>query len=197
MRLAALTGRGRAWMAPTSGRRRGRRHPSSAGRPAEDGQQAAPDLRRTRYPLKVITTAATVNDVTQTLALVDGIPPVAGRPRRRPEALLGDKGYGSNPNRDKCVHRLGLGCACCRSAHRGDGSRRGGAPAAQCEHEPPLVKGGPPPRARVVVGRADEAGLGRRSHARDGRRLTELLGGRVLPWTTHFSTCRRRLRSTR
>ncbi|MFE7523114.1 transposase [Streptomyces halstedii] len=54
-------------------------------------------------PLKVITTAANVNDVTQTLALVDGIPPVAGRPdrpRRRPDALLGDKGYDSNPNRD-------------------------------------------------------------------------------------------------
>ncbi|RPK55633.1 Transposase DDE domain protein [Streptomyces sp. ADI96-02] len=34
--------------------------------------------------------------------LVDGIPPVAGRPgrpRRRPDALLGDKGYDSNPNR--------------------------------------------------------------------------------------------------
>ncbi|MFF4248893.1 transposase [Streptomyces sp. NPDC001822] len=35
-------------------------------------------------PLKVITTAANVNDVTQTLALVDGIPPVAGRPGRPP-----------------------------------------------------------------------------------------------------------------
>ncbi|MFJ2574983.1 transposase [Streptomyces halstedii] len=49
-------------------------------------------------PLKVITTAANVNDVTQTLALVDGISPVAGRPgrpRRRPVALLGDKGYDS------------------------------------------------------------------------------------------------------
>lgn len=55
-------------------------------------------------PLKVITTAANVNDVTQTLALVGGIPPVAGRPgrpRRRPDALLGDKGYDSNPNRDE------------------------------------------------------------------------------------------------
>lgn len=53
-------------------------------------------------PLKVITTAANVNDVTQTLALVDGIPPVAGRvghPRRRPDALLGDNGYDSNPSR--------------------------------------------------------------------------------------------------
>lgn len=59
-------------------------------------------------PLKVITTAANVNDVTQTLALVDGIPPVAGRPgrpRRRPEALLGDKGYDSKPNRDERRHR--------------------------------------------------------------------------------------------
>ncbi|WP_369395435.1 transposase [Streptomyces sp. CG1] len=53
-------------------------------------------------PFKVITTAANVNDVTRTLALVDGIPPVAGkpgRPRHRPDAVLGDKGYDSNPNR--------------------------------------------------------------------------------------------------
>ncbi|MFD5658143.1 transposase [Streptomyces hirsutus] len=53
-------------------------------------------------PLKVITTAAHVDDVTRTLALVDGVPPVAGRtkrPRHRPDALPGDKGYGSGPNR--------------------------------------------------------------------------------------------------
>ncbi|MGP4092628.1 transposase, partial [Streptomyces sp. KR55] len=59
-------------------------------------------------PLKVITTAADVNDVTRTLALVDGIPPVAGkpgRPRRRPDALLGDKGYDSNPNRRELCRR--------------------------------------------------------------------------------------------
>ncbi|MFG2994853.1 IS5 family transposase [Streptomyces sp. NPDC048257] len=59
-------------------------------------------------PLKVITTAANVNDVTQTLALVDGIPSVAGRPGRpwrRPEALLGDKGYNSNRNRDELRER--------------------------------------------------------------------------------------------
>ncbi|GAA2429747.1 hypothetical protein GCM10010191_49030 [Actinomadura vinacea] len=44
--------------------------------------------------LHVITTAANVNDITQSLDLVDGIPPVAGRPGRpwrRPECLLGDK----------------------------------------------------------------------------------------------------------
>ncbi|WP_159057845.1 MULTISPECIES: transposase [unclassified Streptomyces] len=53
-------------------------------------------------PFEVVTTVANVNDVTQPLALVDGIPPVAGRPgrpRRRPEALLGDKDYDSDPNR--------------------------------------------------------------------------------------------------
>ncbi|WP_369190847.1 transposase [Streptomyces sp. R08] len=55
-------------------------------------------------PFKVITTAANVNDATQTLALVGGIPPVAGRPgrpRRSPGALLGDKGYDSNAHRDE------------------------------------------------------------------------------------------------
>ncbi|MFJ1709452.1 MULTISPECIES: IS5 family transposase [Kitasatospora] len=59
-------------------------------------------------PLHVITTAANVNDVTQTLALVDGVPPVAGRvghPRKRPDALLGDKGYDSNPNRRELRRR--------------------------------------------------------------------------------------------
>ncbi|MFJ8158909.1 IS5 family transposase [Streptomyces sp. NPDC094468] len=53
-------------------------------------------------PLKVHTTAANVNDVTPTLALVDGIPPVArrpGRPRGRPDSQLGDKDYHSNPHR--------------------------------------------------------------------------------------------------
>ncbi|MFF2228298.1 IS5 family transposase [Streptomyces globisporus] len=52
-------------------------------------------------PLRVITTAANVNDATRTLALVDGIPPLAGRPgrpRRRPDALLGNS-YDSDPNR--------------------------------------------------------------------------------------------------
>ncbi|WP_405573699.1 IS5 family transposase [Streptomyces phaeochromogenes] len=89
-------------------KKRGSRHRSVAGRPAEDRQQTPPDLRRTRHPLKVITTAANVNDVTQTLALVDGIPPVAGRPgrpRRRPDSLLGDKAYDSNPNREELRKR--------------------------------------------------------------------------------------------
>lgn len=37
-------------MVPTSARIRGTRHRSVAGRPAENGQQTSPDLRRTRHP---------------------------------------------------------------------------------------------------------------------------------------------------
>ncbi|MEV0750761.1 IS5 family transposase [Streptomyces sp. NPDC050273] len=59
-------------------------------------------------PLHVITTAANVNDITQTLALVDGLPPVAGRPgrpQRRPDALLGDKAYDSKAVRQELRRR--------------------------------------------------------------------------------------------
>lgn len=47
-------------------------------------------------------TAANVNDITQLLRLVDAIPPVRGRPgrpRRRPDAVVGDRGYDSDPHR--------------------------------------------------------------------------------------------------
>ncbi|MEW1616567.1 transposase [Streptomyces sp. NPDC088744] len=80
---------------PTPVRRRstgGRRAASTTSSVTD----AAPRSRSSPLP-------ANVSDVTRTLALVDGIPPVAGRPgrpRRRPGALLGDKGYDSNPNRD-------------------------------------------------------------------------------------------------
>jgi transposase len=53
-------------------------------------------------PLAVALTAANVNDVTQTIALVDAIPPVRGkrgRPRRRPRRLLGDGAYHSRRDR--------------------------------------------------------------------------------------------------
>jgi transposase len=59
-------------------------------------------------PFHVITTAANVNDGTQTLALVDSIPAVAGRPghpRKRPEAVLGDKAYDSQAVRRALRHR--------------------------------------------------------------------------------------------
>ncbi|MGW5969659.1 transposase [Streptomyces sp. NPDC055186] len=86
---------------------------SSTGPPPVDrrktGSKHSPALRRTRTPLEALTTPAHVNAVTQTLALVDGMPPVVvrpGRPRRRPEALLGDKGYDSTPPREELHKRL-------------------------------------------------------------------------------------------
>ncbi|MFF1570601.1 IS5 family transposase [Streptomyces sp. NPDC058293] len=59
-------------------------------------------------PLRVMTTAANVNGITQTRNLGDGIPPVAGRPgrpRRRPESVLGDKAYDSKAVRRELRRR--------------------------------------------------------------------------------------------
>jgi hypothetical protein len=47
-------------------------------------------------------TGANTHDVTQLLPLVDAIPPIAGKvgaPRQHPAALLGDRGYDSDPHR--------------------------------------------------------------------------------------------------
>jgi transposase len=55
-------------------------------------------------PLGCLLTAANCNDVTQLLPLLDAIPPVRGkrgRPRRRPQVLLGDRGYDSRAHRRK------------------------------------------------------------------------------------------------
>lgn len=49
-------------------------------------------------PLAVITTGGNLPDIARTVDLVEAIPPVRGRPgrpRRRPKALLADKGYDS------------------------------------------------------------------------------------------------------
>ncbi|WP_311677836.1 IS5 family transposase [Phytomonospora endophytica] len=59
-------------------------------------------------PLRVITTGGNIPDVTQAIALVDGIRPVRGRPgrpRRRFEALLADKGYDSHAVREQITAR--------------------------------------------------------------------------------------------
>jgi transposase len=53
-------------------------------------------------PLACGLTAANANDITQLLALVDAIPPVRGRPgrpRRRPDAVVGDRGDDSHLHR--------------------------------------------------------------------------------------------------
>jgi transposase len=59
-------------------------------------------------PLAITLTGANAHDVTQLLPLVDGIRPVQGRrgrPRRRPERVQGDRGYDSQPHRDKLRQR--------------------------------------------------------------------------------------------
>jgi transposase len=53
-------------------------------------------------PLSFEVTAANVNDGTRLVALVDSIPPIpglAGRPRRRPHRVQGDRAYDSAANR--------------------------------------------------------------------------------------------------
>jgi len=59
-------------------------------------------------PLATKLTGANRHDVTQLLALVDAIPPISGkpgRPRRRPDQVLGDRGYDSQPHRDALKKR--------------------------------------------------------------------------------------------
>ena len=57
----------------------------------------------TGVPLNTSTTAANQHEVTQLLPLIDGIPPVAGRPgrpRQRPDEIYGDRAYDSQPHRE-------------------------------------------------------------------------------------------------
>jgi transposase len=53
-------------------------------------------------PLNAILTGANRHDVTQLLPLVDGVPPVGGKPghpKQRPDALYADRAYDSQPHR--------------------------------------------------------------------------------------------------
>src|SRR4030042_5308351 len=59
-------------------------------------------------PLAVKLTGANRHDVTQLLPLVDSIPPIAGktgRPRCKPDSILGDRGYDSEPHRKELRHK--------------------------------------------------------------------------------------------
>jgi transposase len=59
-------------------------------------------------PLACLLTAANRNDVTQLLELVEAIPAVCGkrgRPRKRPETVIGDRGYDSNVHRQQLRDR--------------------------------------------------------------------------------------------
>jgi len=59
-------------------------------------------------PLSVKLTGANRHDITQVISLVDSIPPIAGkvgRPLKRPDSVLGDRGYDSKPHRDQLRQR--------------------------------------------------------------------------------------------
>src|SRR5215469_4699686 len=59
-------------------------------------------------PLVAHVTAANVNDITDLGALVADLPAVrrSGRTRRRPDVLQGDRGYNSQPHRDRLAARV-------------------------------------------------------------------------------------------
>ena len=62
-------------------------------------------------PLAAILTGANRHDVTQLLPLVEAIPAIRGqrgRPRRRPDQVLGDRAYDSEPHR-RALRSLGIG----------------------------------------------------------------------------------------
>ncbi|QHZ00087.1 Transposase DDE domain protein [Streptomyces sp. S4.7] len=66
------------------------------GRPRTSGQQAPHPRRRAGIPLAVSLTGGNRNDVIQLmplLAKIPSVPGLVGRPRRRPDVLLGDRGY--------------------------------------------------------------------------------------------------------
>lgn len=59
-------------------------------------------------PLAATLTGANSHDVTQLDPLVEAIPPVRGkrgRPRRRPDRIQGDRGYDSEPHRQRFRRR--------------------------------------------------------------------------------------------
>ena len=59
-------------------------------------------------PIYVLTSGANVPDISRAIDLLDGYPPIAGRrgrPRRRFDVLLADKGYDSDAFRRACRER--------------------------------------------------------------------------------------------
>jgi transposase len=77
-------------------------------------------------PLAVVLTKANRNDITQLLALVDGVPPIRGKPgaaRRRPTIVYADRAYDSQPHREE-LRRRGIASRLARK-HTGHGSGLG------------------------------------------------------------------------
>ncbi|MCT2584641.1 transposase [Actinophytocola sp. S1-96] len=67
-------------------------------------------MRRRRDPLAVTLTGGNRNDITQLIPLLDAIPPVSGRrgrPRRKPDVLVADRGYDHDKYR-RLLHQRGI-----------------------------------------------------------------------------------------
>lgn len=78
-------------------------------------------------PLATILTAANCNDVTQLIPLIDAIPPVSGkpgRPQRRPDSAYADRGYDSDPHREKLRQRRIIPVIARRGTEHGSGLGR-------------------------------------------------------------------------
>jgi len=112
--LAELRGRGRLtsagwwWTAGRSARCAGKK----TGPNPTDRRKAGPKHHIVTgargVPLVAHVTAANVNDITHLDALVADLPAVRvrrGLPRRRPDVLQGDRGYDSQPHRDRLAAR--------------------------------------------------------------------------------------------
>ena len=75
-------------------------------------------------PLVCTLTGANRHDITQLLPMVDAIPPIGGKvgaPLRRPEALVADRGYDSNPHRKELRQRGITPCIGRRNTANGSG----------------------------------------------------------------------------
>ncbi len=78
-------------------------------------------------PLAIRTTGANCHDSTQALALLDAIPPLQvlrGRPRFRPDAVLGDRGYDAEKIRRTIRARGILPLIAMRNTRHGSGLGR-------------------------------------------------------------------------
>ena len=75
-------------------------------------------------PLAARLTGANRHDVTQLLPLVDGIPPISGRrgrPRKKPDAVQGDRAYDSEPHREVLRNRHIIPILAKRNTKHGSG----------------------------------------------------------------------------
>ena len=76
--------------------KRGRQDGPEPGRPGPPGSKHHLLTDARGVPLAVSLTGGNRNDITQLIPLVDAVPPLrghVGRPRRRPEVLVADRGY--------------------------------------------------------------------------------------------------------